>query len=155
MDRLNEIAEKCLDSILSMDGKIPLFQGAALMAIKAAMVQYSKEQSSQTPVAPPSLCDIVSDNIKSWKELQFKVFMDRYGKKVGRAVALKKWMKLNKAEIERILDTVLDFVAAHPDPQFRPNPLTYLNQRRWEDEIQNKTHHNVKIEAGQKNTWTY
>jgi predicted transglutaminase-like cysteine proteinase len=94
MDRLNEIAEKCLQSILSMDGQLPLFHGAALQAIKAAMVQYNQEQPSSVPVVP-----IIGN---AWKELQFKVFMDRYGKKVGRAATLKKWMKLTKPEIERV-----------------------------------------------------
>lgn len=146
MDRLNEIAEKCLDNILKYDGEQDhLFQSEALKAIKAALVEYGQPSQVSHP--------IVEDNLKSWKDLQFKIFMDRYGKRVGTAAAHKKWMKLTKREIERILDTVLDFVTAHPDPQFRPYPLTYLNQRRWEDEIILK--HPQHAGTEQRNTWSY
>lgn len=154
MDRLNEIAEKCLNSILSMDGQLPLFQGAALQAIKAAMVQYCDEQPSRTTEWKTHTEEAANKYFAGWKESAFKQFYDRYGKKVGRATTFKKWMKLTNREIERIMDTVLDFVEAHPDPQFRPHPLTYLNQRRWEDEITVKKPLHVNT-GTERNTWSY
>ena len=82
----------------------------------------------------------------------FEVFYNAYGKKVGRAPAFKKWLKLSQKDIEKIMETVEEFVRANPDPMFRPHPLTYLNQRRWEDEIVPKA---KRVEPKKSNSWMY
>jgi hypothetical protein len=66
---------------------------------------------------------------------QFSDWWGRYGRRVNRAKAEKLWAKLKPADRQACLDAVDAFVASTPDPQFRPHPTTYLNGRRWEDEI--------------------
>jgi hypothetical protein len=68
------------------------------------------------------------------REESFKKFYSMYGKQVTKKPSLLKWLKLTDQDIERIMAHVPRFVKATPDVKYRPNPLTYLNQRRWEDE---------------------
>lgn len=68
-------------------------------------------------------------------EVGFDEFWKSYDKKVARDKCIRKWAKLARADREAILGTVKKFVLAHPDPIYRPHPLTYLNQRRWEDDL--------------------
>lgn len=72
---------------------------------------------------------------------QFASFWEKYPKKVGKAVAEKAWNKLapNEVLFEQIMDAL--GVAVYCDQwkrdngQFIPHPATWLNQRRWEDEL--------------------
>lgn len=65
----------------------------------------------------------------------FERFWDLYGKKKDRAKCELKFNKLDKSEIDKIFDTLPDYINSTPDIQFRKNPLTYLNGQCWEDEI--------------------
>ena len=72
----------------------------------------------------------------------FERFWSAYPKKVAKPVAEKAFQKLNpSAELgERILSDI-ELRKTSKDwtkdgGQYIPNPSTYLNQRRWEDEIQ-------------------
>lgn len=69
----------------------------------------------------------------------FAVWYDLYPKKVGKAAAEKVWLR-DKPEF-LLLITNLENQIAHDknygsNKQFCPNPATYLNQKRWNDEIQ-------------------
>jgi len=72
------------------------------------------------------------------EEATFSDWIRRYGKEVGRHTAHKAWHRLKPEERERCLAVVDAFVQATPDPMYRPNPTKYLNERRWEDEIESK-----------------
>ena len=65
----------------------------------------------------------------------FKKWWDMYDKKIGMGKCLEKWKRLKFEEKQLCLTRVLDYVASTPDKQFRKNPLTYLNQKAWNDEI--------------------
>ncbi len=66
----------------------------------------------------------------------FGVFWESYDKKVGdKEKALKKWCKLSEADRQKIFDTLPLFLSTIKDKQFQPYPQTYLNNRRWEDNI--------------------
>ena len=132
MNRLDELSEKYW---IEIDNAVGPFDEVVKKALKDAMIEYHEGQPSSDPK-------------------EFDVFWAKYGKKVGRTPALKKWLKLKKADVEKILDTVDDFVAANPGVQFRPHPLTYINQRRWEDELPTQNRKRI-IEEVKKNTWAY
>ena len=69
----------------------------------------------------------------------FCKFWDMYPKKVARVSCVKLWMKLKREE----MDLIIGVLPNHCDQEswikdggkFIPNPSTWLNQRRWEDEI--------------------
>jgi IS4 transposase len=54
---------------------------------------------------------------------------------VSREKCLKVFKKLKVEEIDKIKSTLKDYVSSTPDSQYRKNPLTYLNQKSWNDEI--------------------
>ena len=66
----------------------------------------------------------------------FDVFWSTYKRKQGsKSDCEKKWNKLKDGERQKIIDTLPAFFASIRDEQFIPYPSTYLNQRRWENEI--------------------
>ena len=47
-----------------------------------------------------------------------------------------KYKKLSTLDKQKIHDTIKTFVSYKPFKDYtHPNPMTYLNQKRWEDEI--------------------
>jgi len=67
---------------------------------------------------------------------EFERFWSKYPKKVAKGKCKDKFLKLKESEIETILNTIDKYINYKPFEDYtHPNPLTYLNQRRWEDEI--------------------
>lgn len=85
----------------------------------------------------------------------FDDFWSHYPKRVGKQEARKAWGKIpgvEKHSVEIILS--VEQWKLNPqwsDPQFIPYPATFLNNKRWEDEITNGTPIN-KREQGQRAT---
>ncbi len=69
------------------------------------------------------------------EDKQFDYWWNLYDKKVGRENCVKKWSKLTTKEKEACISATPTYVASTPDKQFRKNPLSYLNQKAWNDEI--------------------
>lgn len=81
---------------------------------------------------------------KEIKENNFNIFWDKYPKKIGKKDCLDKWLKLKEDDISKILETIDTFVNYKPfDTYTHPNPSTYLNQQRWNDEIKKETFVNL------------
>ena len=80
----------------------------------------------------------VEDEDEDEDELQedenFQRFWNLYNKKTGKITCLKKWSKLTAQEQNAIIDHLPKYVNATPNTKYRKNPLTYLNNRTWEDE---------------------
>lgn len=57
----------------------------------------------------------------------------------------KKWKKLKQSEKEAIIDYIPKYKLSTPDKQFRKHPLTFLNNKSWNDEI------NINHETKQQN----
>lgn len=77
--------------------------------------------------------DIKLDKEKDINNM-FETFWETYNKKINRKKCESKFKKLPKKDIEKILNTVKQFVDSIKDKQFLPHPYTYLNQERWNDE---------------------
>jgi hypothetical protein len=65
----------------------------------------------------------------------FDDFWNLYDKKTDLPKCLKKWKKIKQASREKIMAHLALYVRATPDRQYRKNPLTYLNNQSWNDEI--------------------
>lgn len=72
----------------------------------------------------------------------FSTFWEAYPRKVAKPSAEKAWEKLVKAGELPDMDTLLAAVANqtdakdwHTDQQFCPHPATWLNGKRWEDDV--------------------
>lgn len=67
----------------------------------------------------------------------FDDFWNLYDKKVAKDKCQKKYSNLTKKELLKIKETLQDFLNYKPFKDYQhPNPLTYLNQKRWNDEIE-------------------
>jgi hypothetical protein len=100
--------------------------------------QEDKENvTSYVPNCNQDKDNISKDNIS--KEIlkgEFLKFWDLYPVKVGKSVCEKKWQKLTQSEKENIFNTIETFKKYKPFTTYNhPNPETYLNQKRWNDEI--------------------
>ncbi len=68
--------------------------------------------------------------------IPFDSFWDIYPKKVGRADAEKKWNNLNPDDdIFTLINNHLSFAYLSTEKKFIPNATTYINQKRWNDEV--------------------
>ena len=68
--------------------------------------------------------------------IEFSKFWNLYNKKVGDKNKIeKKWNKLKDDERQKIIDTLPNFLNSIKDKQYLPYPETYLNNKRWQDEI--------------------
>jgi len=74
----------------------------------------------------------------------FAVFWQAYPKKTGKAAAVKAWQK-TKPPIAQVLAALAwqtdSLQWNRDDGRYRPNPATYLNQGRWQDEPENPAQH--------------
>ncbi|MCK5605369.1 hypothetical protein KAR91_25990 [Candidatus Pacearchaeota archaeon] len=87
--------------------------------------------------------EVEVDNKKEYKEKSFVQFWELYPKHIARIKVKAKWIKLSTETHNKIFESLSwqvpwwgskgsskEFI---PDP---PNPMTYLNQERWDDERQ-------------------
>jgi hypothetical protein len=85
--------------------------------------------------APAADAASVPAAMKEVDAAPFALFWEAYGKKRGdKAKAVKRWGSLKLAERLSILNGLDDYKRQTPDPQYRPDPITFLNQQRWQAE---------------------
>lgn len=74
--------------------------------------------------------------IKETDKIDFNIFWNLYGKKKGNKDSIKnKWDNLSKETQQKIINTLPEFKRTVSDIQFLPHPQTYLNDKRWTDEL--------------------
>jgi hypothetical protein len=69
----------------------------------------------------------------------FQAFWDQYPRKVAKRAAQSSWNRLSESEQKEALDAISDHLKywklKETAKEFIPHPATWLNQGRWEDEI--------------------
>lgn len=70
-----------------------------------------------------------------FKNNSFNTFWRIYDKKLEVVRCEKLFMSLSVEKINRILEVVQEYVNSKPDKQFRKNPITWLSNESWNDEI--------------------
>lgn len=102
--------------------------------------QKLKEQTLEGVVeafVQPNNKSLTINNKEEIIKIDFSIFWDLYGKKINSKDSKKKWDKLSLSEQQKIIDTLPNFKKGK-DYQYLPNPTTYLNQQRWNDELEFK-----------------
>lgn len=106
---------------------------------------YQSTEKNQ-PSYQPSANQEVTTNKKDKKDKNiyighFDAFWNTYPRKVGKAAAEKSFKKLNADDgLLKVILLAIDNQKQSKqwsDKQFIPHPATWINQRRWEDEIDN------------------
>ena len=77
--------------------------------------------------------------MQSFEEITFEKFYKLYPRKVGRFMASKSFKKLSSDDKVLAYNGLLNYIkfwkCNKTEKQFIPHPSTWLNQRRWEDEL--------------------
>jgi hypothetical protein len=101
-------------------------------ALSKATLKHSQKQVQSTVCIDIPINQEPINNIN----ISFDTFWNLYNKKQGDKEACeKKWIKLTDTDRQKIIDTLPLFLSKITDKQFQPLPATYLNQKRWNDEI--------------------
>ena len=54
---------------------------------------------------------------------------------MGRGACKSKFLKLELDVCQKCLDVVSSYITSTPDVKYRKNPITWLNQGCWDDEV--------------------
>ena len=98
------------------------------------------EQAENVTVQIAGGAEQSADHSMTLAESRFAVFWEKYPKKAGKGAAEKAWKRLDPSAglFERILEALGRAMRCEQwnrdSGRFIPNPATWLNQRRWEDE---------------------
>lgn len=65
----------------------------------------------------------------------FDIFWSVYDKKVGKEVSKLAWGKLKKTDHKDIMNHLEDYVKSTPEKQYRKDPVNYLKDKVWQDEV--------------------
>lgn len=108
----------------------------------------SDNSSNQSLIVNPSIYNLQSTNDNPKDTLAqpavervpvepdlFHEFWALYDKSKGKDRAIKKWASLSMKVRKTIMEALPAYVQSTPDKQYRMDPTTYLNGKRWEDEI--------------------
>ncbi len=113
--------------------RIPEFTEASPNTPRSLPEGSPSDLGSRTVV--PSTSDLGSNSSPAApSDSGFGEFWNAYGKKTGRKPTLAKWSKMKPEDRAAALAGVAAFVAAHPDPKFRKDPVRYLSNESWNDE---------------------
>jgi len=105
----------------------------ALNPLTEQKAKKSKEEQEEEIEQEKKEIKILNKSVFSFDE-----FWSLYPKKSGKEPCIKKYEKLSETDRQNIKETLADFKAFKPFKDYtHPNPLTYLNQKRWNDEIKN------------------
>lgn len=84
---------------------------------------------------------VLDTNTEKKVTLNFDLFWNKYPRREGKVLAEKAWLKISPSE--ELVSQILSALEKHKRSpqwvkdggQFIPHPTTWLNQKRWEDEI--------------------
>jgi len=77
------------------------------------------------------------DNNK--KNILFDSWWDSYDKKNGKGACKDKFMKLDLDICQKCVEVVDKYVASTPNLKYRKNPITWLNQGCWDDDVKDNS----------------
>lgn len=68
----------------------------------------------------------------------FDNFWNLYDNKKSRDKVERKWHLMSAKDQNACMDSLPSYILSTPDRQFRKHPITYLNQKCWNDKLYNK-----------------
>jgi hypothetical protein len=98
----------------------------------SGLITYDAEYPDGTPIGKIT---VMHDPVLDTADQGFETWWKLYDLKVGKEKCMQKWAKMTVKDREACIAATPAYVASTPDKQFRKRPLTYLNQKSWNDEI--------------------
>lgn len=80
----------------------------------------------------------VKDKRPKALNIPFDAFWNLYDKKVDKDRCEKAWRRLSNKERIAIMEYVPKYILSQPDKTYRKNPITFFNNKSWENEIVGK-----------------
>lgn len=125
----------------TMNSKFPKLENSTVLTIDSnpptidskVRPELETETEGEVEDETETETETVADAVTLWPS--FEDFWTLYDKKIDRPKCEKKWEKINQGAREKILEHLALYVRATPDRQYRKNPLTYLNNESWNNEI--------------------
>lgn len=104
-------------------------------ALDKAMIKHGSKHGQSTGQSKDSIDKPLTKEPINQEpiELSFEKFYEMYGVRKSKAKSLVKWEKLDIDSKKKIIDTLPMYLNDTPDIKFRKHPITYLNQKVWED----------------------
>lgn len=131
MDGIIETSEKRRAAVLKRWNKVKQ-KDTSVLQDDTSVLQNDTDKSREDKIREE---EIKEDNNKSI--FSFSDFWQCYPKKVGKTICEKKYNKLTEKDRELIKNSIDKFVKHKPFKDYvHPNPQTYINQKRWLDEIE-------------------
>lgn len=107
-------------------------KGASAKQVQSKRKAKGKQKESKQEANKDKDVDVDKDKEK----LNFEYFWELYPIKVAKQKCKDKWDKLPLKDQQAILEKLPAYLNYKPFQDYRhPNPETFFNQRRWEDEI--------------------
>lgn len=105
-------------------------------ALDKAMINHAAKQTQSNGQSNSSIDKPNNIITNKPNNIEFDLFWNLYPKKIARAKCEPKWNKLTFEQQTKIISTLPNFIKYKPFESYtHPNPETYLNQERWNDEI--------------------
>jgi hypothetical protein len=84
-----------------------------------------------------SIIDQIEESEKKLTEIYptFNDFWELYDKKTSKPKSQIKWNKLNQKEKVFIMIYIPNYIKSQPNKKYRKDPITFLNNEGWNDEI--------------------
>lgn len=102
---------------------------------------------SQPEIQSTNKVIIEESNNKQNNNIQtFEEFWHLYNKKVNRSESERAFKKIKSNEYDKIREHIPIFVKTFKDKQYQPYFSTYLNNKRWNDEIEIKKEYKPRLE---------
>lgn len=109
---------------------------ATTKALDKALPKHGLKQPQSTDQSTASIDKPINKETNKPINNDFDIFWTKYPKKVSKDKCKDKFTKLPPKDIETILNTIDRYIQYKPFEDYtHPNPMTYLNQNRWKDEI--------------------
>jgi hypothetical protein len=135
-------------------------QDSAIKILKSYNL-FNEESNSYVTLSKELVNSYVSDSVNdivitpSIINIDFEIFWNLYNKKKGDKDKIKnKWEKLNDIDRQKIIDTLPAFLNSITDKQYQPFPETYINNKRWNDVIENKLEKKQYTLSSPLGNWT-
>lgn len=143
IDLIQESRNQYSANIISISA-VPKNGKARGKALDKAFIKHGAKQGQSTGQSKVDIDKPINHKPRNQETINqedvifpFDDFWNMYDKKVAKDKCQKKYNKLTKKELLKIKETLQDFLNYKPFADYQhPNPLTYLNQKRWNDEIE-------------------
>jgi hypothetical protein len=117
-----------------------------------------KQQASNRQATGKQQASNTDNNDKNDKNdkkspISFDQFWDLYDKKIGKKKSKKKWKALSETDQKKVMEFIPKYKSYQPDSEYRKNPLTFFNNRSWEDEYIQKEFERGNTSGESKMNW--